>query len=107
MSAYKFYVPSTGQIINLNQAKFDEDFYPYRNQDMIEGMLADDHNVDILSEMQKDVVWIEYNDQINLHEFEKVHVSASANFYTLRSTLYPDTYMKMSRETFNLLSGFA
>jgi hypothetical protein len=65
---------------------------------MIEGMLVD--NVDILSQLQKDVTWIEYNDRINLHEFEKVHVSASADFYTLMSTIYIETYMEMSRESF-------
>jgi hypothetical protein len=100
MSAYKFYVPSTGQVIYSNQAKFDENFYPYRNQDMIEGMLADDHNVDILSQLQKDVTWVEFDDKMNLHEFEKVHVNTSSNEYTLRSIINPDNYMKMSRESF-------
>ncbi len=37
------------------------------------GHLADDCNVDILSEMQKNVKWIEYNGHINLCDFEKVH----------------------------------
>jgi hypothetical protein len=100
MSTYKFYAPSTGQIIYSNQAKYDEELYPYRNQDMIERTLADGHNVDILSQLQEDVTWIEYNDRINLHEFEKIHVSASADFYTLRSTIYPETYRQMSRESF-------
>jgi hypothetical protein len=52
MRAYKFYVPSTGQIMYSNQAKFDEELYPYRNQDMIQGMLVD--TVDILSQLQKE-----------------------------------------------------
>jgi hypothetical protein len=95
MSAYTFYMPSTGQLMYSNQAKFDEELYPYRNQDMIEGMLADDHNVDILSQLQKDVKWIEYNDRINLHEFEKVHVSASADYYTWKSTICLETYVKL------------
>ena len=37
---------------------------------------------------------------MNLHDFEKVHVSASADQYTFRSIINPDTYMKMSRESF-------
>ena len=100
MSAYKFYIPSTGQLMYSNQAKFDEDFFPYRNKDMIEGQLADDLNVDILSQLQKDVKWIEYDDRTNLHDFEKVHVNTSADQYTLRSIISPDTYMKMTRESF-------
>ena len=100
MSAYKFYIPSTGQLMYSNQAKFDENFFPYRNKDMIENHLADDCNVDILSELQKDITWIEYNDQINLHDFEKVHVNTSSDQYTLRSINDPDTYMKMTRESF-------
>jgi hypothetical protein len=38
---------------------------------MIEGKLAGDFNVIILSELQQDVKWIEYNHHINLHVFEK------------------------------------
>ena len=64
---------------------------------MIEGMLADDRG---LSQLQKDVKWIEYDDKINLHDFKKVHVSALADHYTLRSILSPNTYMKMSRDSF-------
>ena len=102
MSAYKLYIPSTGQLMFSNQAKFDEDFFPYCNKDMIEGQLADDLNVDILSQLQKDVKWIdsEYDDHINLHDFEKVHVNTSADQYTLRSIISPDTFMKMTRESF-------
>ena len=50
--------------------------------------------------MWKDVKWIEYDDPINLHDFEKVHVNTSANQYTLRSIICPDTFMKMTRESF-------
>ena len=55
MSAYKFYIPSTGQLMYSNHAKLVENFCPYQNKDMIEGHLADGCNVDILSELQKDV----------------------------------------------------
>ncbi len=82
MSAYKFYIPSTGQLINSNQAKFDEDVFPYCNQEMIEGKLAEDNHVDILSQLKKNVNWIEYDETINLADFEKVHTSTSADLYT-------------------------
>ncbi len=47
-SRYKFYVPSTGQHMYSNQAKCDEDLYPYQNQDMIEGMPADESVMTIM-----------------------------------------------------------
>ena len=67
---------------------------------MIASKLAEDNSVDILSELKKDVKWIEYDETINLNEFEKVHTSTSADTYTFRSTINPDTFMKMSRESF-------
>jgi hypothetical protein len=50
--------------------------------------------------MQNDVKWIEYNDCINLHYFEKVHVNTSSDQYTLRSLVCPDTYMKMTLKSY-------
>jgi hypothetical protein len=74
--------------------------YPYRNQDIIAGKLAEDNNVDILSELKQDVTWIEYDETVNLNEFEKVHTSTLSDSYTFCSTINPDTLMKMSRESF-------
>jgi len=48
MSAYKFYIPSSGKCIVSNQARFDEESFPYRNQDMIRGKLDEDNNIEIL-----------------------------------------------------------
>ncbi len=45
MSAYKFYIPSSGKCIVSNQARFDEGSFPYRNQDMIRGKLDEDNNI--------------------------------------------------------------
>ncbi len=49
MSAYKFYIPSSGKCIVSNQAPFDEELLPYRNQDMISGELDEDNNLENLS----------------------------------------------------------
>ena len=67
---------------------------------MIEGQLAADLNVDVLSQLQKDVKWIEYDDQINLLDFDKAHVNTSADQNTLSSIISPDTFMKMTQESF-------
>jgi hypothetical protein len=37
----KFLIEGTGKIVISNQVRFDEDFYPYRNRNMIERHLND------------------------------------------------------------------
>ncbi len=56
---------------------------------MIEGKLSDEFDGNILSELQKDVKWIEYNDHINLHDFEKVHVKTSADQLSIYAKVSP------------------
>jgi hypothetical protein len=68
---------------------FDEDFLLYISKDMIEGKLSDEFDGNILSELQKDVKWIEYNDHINLHDFEKVHVKTSADQLSIYAKVSP------------------
>ena len=38
-SGYKFLIHGTNKVIVSNQGKFDEDFFPYRNREMIETIL--------------------------------------------------------------------
>jgi hypothetical protein len=47
MSRYKFFISLRGKCIVSNQAGFDEESFPYRNQDMIIGKLAEDSNLKI------------------------------------------------------------
>jgi hypothetical protein len=65
MSGYKFYIPSSGKCIVSNQARFDEKSFPYRNQDMISGKLAEDNNLENLSEVHW-TRWIDFTPEINL-----------------------------------------
>ena len=60
MSCHKFWVLSTSQLVHINQAKYDEDLSPYRNKEMIEGRLAEDSDMDILSQEIPEVKWIQY-----------------------------------------------
>jgi hypothetical protein len=66
---------------------------PYRNQDMISGKLAEDNNLEILSEGQRLTRWIDFTPEINLHQYEKVHVG-NGEHYILRSNLAQDVNMK-------------
>ncbi len=68
MSAYKFYIPSSGKCIVSNQARFDEESFPYRNQDMIRGKLDEDNNLEILSVDKLPTRWIDFTLDLNLSE---------------------------------------
>jgi hypothetical protein len=48
-SRYKFLIEYTGTIIILNKSRFDDDFYQYRNSNMIELHLDDITKLDILT----------------------------------------------------------
>jgi hypothetical protein len=102
MSCRKFWVPSTGQFVYTNQAKYDEDWFPYRNKEIIEGRLAEDSDMDILSQEIPEVKWIQYTSDIDLMDFEKVHIGESGGDrdYVLLSIAQPDKYMNMDREQF-------
>jgi hypothetical protein len=96
---YKFYFPSSGKCIVSNQAQFDEESYPYRNQDMIRGKLDEDNNLEILSVDKLLTRWIDFTPEINLDQYEKVHVR-NGEHYKLRSETEQDVFMKVSREAF-------
>ena len=97
MSCHKFWVPSTSKLVYTNQAKYDEDLFPYRNKDMIEGRLAEDSYKDILSQEIQEVKWIQHTPDIDLMDFEKVNIGESGGDYVLRSIAQPDKYMKMDQ----------
>jgi hypothetical protein len=99
MSAYKFYIPSSRKCIVSNQARFDEESFPYRNQDMIRGKLDEDNNLEILSVDKLPTRCIEFTQEINLDQYEKLHVG-NGEHYILRSKTEQDVYMKVSREAF-------
>ena len=95
MSCYKFWVPSTGQLTYTNQAKLDEDLFPYRNKEMTEGSLAEDSDMDKLSQEIPEVKWIQYTPDIDLMDSEKVLIGESEGDHVFRSIAQPDKYMKM------------
>ena len=70
-------VVSTGQLVYTNQAKIDEELFPYRNKEMIEGRLAEDGDMNIQSQEIPEVKWIQYTPDIDLMAFEKVHTGDS------------------------------
>ncbi len=99
MREYKYCIPSTGKCIVSNQARFNEESFPYRNQDMISRKMAEDNNIEILSEVQRQVRWIDFTLEIKLDQYEKVHVG-NGEYYILQSKSEQDVYMKVSQEAF-------
>jgi hypothetical protein len=99
MSAYKFNIPSSGKCIVSNQARLDEESFPYRNQDMIRGKLDEDNNLEILSVGKLPTRWIDFTLEINLDQYEEGHVG-NGEHYILRSKTEQEVYMNVSREAF-------
>ena len=77
-SAYKVLVYKTGQILTSIQPEFDENFFPYRKEELISKLDEGDNETDILSERH----------------------------LILQSPHDPDAYLKVDQETFfkNLLT---
>ena len=47
-SAYKVLIEKTGQILTSNQLEFDENFFPYRKEELISKLDEGDNEIDIL-----------------------------------------------------------
>ncbi len=66
---------------------------------MIRGKLDEDNNLEILSVDKLLTRWIDFTPEINLDQYEKVHVR-NGEHYKLRSETEQDVFMKVSREAF-------
>ena len=99
-SGYKFYIEGTRKIITSNQGKFDELVYPYRNRNMIDKHIDDLSNIDVLTLDQGGITWVNYSEDMDLNQNEKVHSGGSSDSYILRSKLDPQMYMGIRREDF-------
>jgi hypothetical protein len=95
MSGYKFCIPLSGKCIVSSQDLFDEESFPYRNQDMISGKLAKDNNLEVLSEVQLPTRWIDFTPEIKLDQYKKVNVG-NGEHYILQSKSEQDTCMHES-----------
>ena len=99
-SGYKFYIEGTRKIITSNQGKFDELVYPYRNRNMIDKHIDDLSNIDVLTLDQGGLTWVNYSEDMDLNQYEKVLSGGSSDSYILRSKSDPQMYMGIRREDF-------
>ena len=86
-SGYKFYIEGTRKIITSNQGKFDRISVSLRN--MIDKHVDDLSNIDVLTRDQGGITWINYSDNMDLNQYEKVHSGGSSDSYILLSKLDP------------------
>ena len=99
-SGYKFLIEGTGKHLISNQAKFDEDFFPYRNRTMVDEHIDNLMKVDILTPEQGQVQWINFAPDTDLNNFEKIHSGGSTDSYIMRSLSHPNICMRVKREDF-------
>jgi hypothetical protein len=104
-SAYKF-LTSTGQVLTSNQLDFDENFYPYRKEELIKHMDDGDNETDILFKASASITWLQYDPSMNLSTFKKMHMG-SGRILILRSPTDQNAFLKIDQETFfkNLMAN--
>ena len=99
-SGYKFLIKGTNKVIVSNQAKFDEDFFPYRNLEMIDNHIDHITSLDVVTPEPGHYQFINFDNTINLDDFEKIHSGGSSGSYILRSIAHPNICMRVEREKF-------
>ena len=101
-SAYKLYIPSTRKI---NQAVFDESFYPYSKEELIKQLDEGGDELDILYKASSPIKWLEYDPSMSLIKFTNVHMG-SDKILTLKSNVEENTFLRIGWEDYfkNLLA---
>ena len=69
-SGYKFYIESSGKTLISNQAKFDENLFPYRNPDMINELIDEFSQLDVMYPEPGEYQWIQFGPDVDLNNFE-------------------------------------
>ena len=95
-SGYKFLIEGTGKHLISNQAKFDEDFFPYRNRKMVDEHIDNLMKVDILTPEQSQVQWINFGPDDDLNNFEKIR-SGRVDRFIHREIPDPSQHMHATR----------
>ena len=81
-SGYKFLIKGTNKVIVSNQAKFDEGFFPYRNREMIDNHIDHITNLDVVTPEPGYYQFIQFDNSINLNDFEKIHSGGGLRDHT-------------------------
>ena len=88
-----------------NQLVFDESFFPYRKEALIQQLDEGDYEIDILYKASSPIKWLVYDPSMPLIKYTKVHMGSDQNL-VLRSPTEDNTFLKIDRETYfqNLLA---
>jgi hypothetical protein len=60
-SSYKVVVEKTGQILASNQLEFDEEFFPYRKEELIASLADTDNGIDIVYKASAPIRWMDHD----------------------------------------------
>ena len=91
MSAWAFYIPEDGKIVNSNQVRFSEHEFPFQNRKMVDQSLSD--NSTILSQHASGVKWVPYN-KLHVGNYEKVHYDTKSDVVVLKVRSQENTYTR-------------
>ena len=68
-NAYKFYIPESRKVMVCGQAKFDELYFPFSKQEIID-QDKEDHLTNILSRVSPGSKWVHYDKSLSSNLYE-------------------------------------
>jgi hypothetical protein len=93
-------------VTTSKQLDFNENFFPYRKEELIKQLDESDDKVNLLFKALAPITWLKYDPSMNLITFTKMHTSmGSGRNLILQSPTDQYTFLKIEQETFfkNLL----
>jgi hypothetical protein len=91
-----FYLPGSRKVVVCGQAKFDELYFPFRKQEIIDPD-KEDHLTNILSRVSPGSKWVPYDKSLPSNLYEKVHYDRQSDTLILRLTTEQNTYAKTTQ----------
>jgi hypothetical protein len=94
-SAYSFFIPEKNTMMSSNQAKFDENLFPFRKEKVVE-QYQSDQSTDILYRSQSNVKWIPYN-RLHISNYTRIHYDSASDMMVMRVNTEANTYTRVTQ----------
>ena len=82
-------------MMSSNQAKFDEDLFPFRKEKVVE-QYQSDQSTDILYRSQSNVKWIPYN-RLHISNYTRIHYDSASDMMVMRVNTEANTYTRVTQ----------
>ena len=92
-------VKATGQILTSNQLEFDENFFPFRKEEIVDKLRDVDEEIDILSKALTPIRWLSYDPNMRLGTFKRASMGSDRHLI-LQSPTEPNALLSIYQETF-------